>query len=397
MSRERYGSGTIRERSPGVFELRVYVGRDPETGRPKQASRIFRGSKRGAGPALARFVTEVADGEVEVRSTATVGHLLDEWMKRYVERHRARTTIDTYRVHVEKYIRPELGSIRLDKLDPYTLDRYFEDLEKVAKLSTSTVKLDHAIVSGALSQAVDWGWIKANPAKRARVREVRRESVLALSVEQLRDLYWGARANDEDMAMVIALAAFTGCRRGELCGLRWSDLDWQTGILTVDRAWVPGSGGQHLTTTKTGKGRRVFLGPEAVELVQAYYDGKRELLGTKPADDSWLLSYDGGDTPMRAKSLTAYVTNVGKKLKIPVRFHSLRHFASTELHAAGVDLPTAAAQLGHSPAVMAGTYLHTSDERGARAGAAISGVVAKALGSAPSLTPPLGSTIAQPS
>jgi integrase len=82
---------------------------------------------------------------------------------------------------------------------------------------------------------------------------------------------------------------------------------------------------------------------------------------------------------MRAKSLTAYITKLGKRVGVPVHFHQLRHFAATELNHAGVDLPTAAAQLGHSPAVMAGTYLHSSDDRGAKAGELISAVVGQAL------------------
>lgn len=380
MSRELPGTGTLRERPPGSrrWELRAYIGRDPETGRPRQASRTFRGGRRDAVNALRKLVEEVAAENVEVGTTATVGKLLDEWMTRYVKRHRARATIETYEIHVEKHIRPVLGHVRLAKLTAYTLDRYFEGLEAKG-LASSTIKLDHAIVSAALSQAVDWGWIKSNPAKRARIREAPRHAVPALTVDQLRALYWAAADEDADLAMVIALAALTGCRRGELCGLRWSDFDWQRQCLTVERAWVPGVGGQHLTTTKTGRGRTVFVGAEGVALLKRYWDTKRELLGHDPLQDGWLLSYDGGETPMRAKTLTDYVTNLGRKLKIPVHFHSLRHFASTELHAAGVDLPTAAAQLGHSPAVMAATYLHTTDDRGARAGEVISALVTAAL------------------
>lgn len=371
----------MRERPPGSgrWELRAYVGREPETGRPRQVSRIFRGGKRAANKELAALVTKVSKGEVQTGSSATFGHLLDEWMARVVERNRAKSTIETYRIHVEKYIKPELGSLKVAKLDAYTLDRYFQSLEEVVGLSASTVKLNHAVVSGALTQGVKWGWLKANPARSTTLGEVTRDNTRALTVEQLRDLYWAARDEDEDMAMVIALAALTGCRRGELCGLRWSDLDRSRQCLKVERAWVPGVGGQHLTTTKTKDSRTVFVGAEGVALLNQYFDSKRDLLGHDPGPDGWLLSLDGGETPMRAKALTAYVTRLGNKLKIPVHFHSLRHFAATEVVHAGVDLPTAAGHLGHSPQVMAGVYLHSSDERGQQAGELIGGIVAGAL------------------
>jgi integrase len=107
------------------------------------------------------------------------------------------------------------------------------------------------------------------------------------------------------------------------------------------------------------------------------------MLGHEPAADGWLLSLDGGDTPLRAKTLTEYITALGRRTKIPVRLHSLRHFRATELVHAGVDLPTAARQMGHTPAVMAETYLHTSDERGAAAGELVADVIGKALAAGP--------------
>lgn len=390
-------SGTMRERPSGSkrWELRAYVGQDPETGRPRQISRTFRGGKHEARKVLDALVHEVHEGH-HVGTTATFGKLLDEWLRNLERLGKAKTTLETYRTHVEKHIRPELGAIRLDKLTSYDLDRYFQKLETDKGLATATIKLNHAVISGALSQGVDWGWIKANPAKRARLRDTARTEAASLTVDQLRALYQAAVTEDEDMAVVIALAALTGCRRGELCGLRWDDVDWHRASLKVERAWVPSQGGQHLTTTKTTKGRTVFIGAVGVALLEAYRATKRELVGHDP--EGWLLSYDAGTTPMRAKTLTEYVMGLCRRLereareeleergedpataaRYRVHFHSLRHFAATELVHAGVDLPTAAGHLGHSPGVMAGVYLHSSDERGSQAGDLISAVVGKAL------------------
>ena len=88
----------------------------------------------------------------------------------------------------------------------------------------------------------------------------------------------GALEDDPDIAVTIALAALTGCRRGELCGLQWSDVDWDRQCLKVERAWVPGQG-QHLTTTKTGKGRTVYLGTAGAAILEGYRESKRELPG----------------------------------------------------------------------------------------------------------------------
>jgi len=390
-------AGTLRELSPSKkegsrrWEMRVFVGRDPDKtlknavgrvikqGPPIYRSRVFVGGKRAASRALEGFVKEVRESEAKsvVGTTATVGKLLDEWLRNLERLGKAQSTLETYRTHVEKHIRPGLGSIRLDRLETHDVDSYLAQLDEKG-LAPRTIKLDFSILSAALAQGVDWGWIRGNPAKRARLKSPGPAVDLALTSDQLRALYQAALAEDPDMAVTIALAAVTGCRRGELAGLRWEDLDVSRTSLRVQRAWVPGVGGQHLNeTTKTGKGRTVFVGADGVALLQRYREAKRVQLGREP--QGWLLSYDGGVTEMRCKSMTEYVSRLANKLGVPAHFHTLRHWAATELVHQGVDLPTAAAQLGHSTGVMADVYLHTSDERGSAAGNLIAAVVGKAI------------------
>lgn len=385
----------MRELSPSKrdglkrWELRVYVGRDPDKtvrdpdtgkvvkqGPPVHVSRVFRGGKREANKALDKLVAEAGRTRT-IGTTATVGRLLTEYLTNLDRLGKAQSTMETYRGHVAKHLRPGLGNIRLDRLTVHDIDRYLTNLDEGKGLAPRTIRLDHAILSAALSQAVDWGWVAANPARRARVKSAEVNRDAALTTAQLRALYQSALPDDPDMAVVIALAALTGCRRGELAGLRWEDFDSDRAALRVERAWVPGKGGQHLTTTKTGKGRTVFIGTEGVALLKQYRAAKAEQIGREP--EGWLLSYNGGATAMRAKGMSAYVTRLAKRLGVPVHFHTLRHWAATELVHQGVDLPTAAGQLGHSTGVMASTYLHTSDARGTAAGELIAAVVGRAM------------------
>lgn len=387
-------TGSIRELAPSKrtgekrWELRVFVGRDPDkavrdpaTGRvvkqgpPVHLTKVFHGGKREAARELAKMAT-TAHSERRVGPTATVGKLLTEWLGNLERQGRARSTIDTYTVHVEKHLRPALGATRLDKLTPHDVDTYLGHLAAKG-LSPRTIATDHAILSAALTQGVAWGWLASNPATRAKVPTDRSEAP-SITVEQLARLYAAALQDDPDMAVTIALAAITGCRRGELAGLRWEDLDHERATLRVERAWVPGAGGQYLNAfTKTGTRRTVAIGLQGVQLLNGYRRLLVERMGTEP--DGWLLSYDGGATPMRAKSMTEYVTRLAKKLGITAHFHTLRHFTATELVGAGVDLAVAARQLGHSPQVMAATYLHADDGRSAAAGELIAGLVGKAL------------------
>ena len=95
------------------------------------------------------------------------GKLLDEWMDKVIRKRRARSTIDTYDAHPEKWIRPALGDKPLSKLTAHDLDTYFSDLGEKG-LAGGTIKLEHAIIRSALSQAEAWEWIKGNPAKRSK-------------------------------------------------------------------------------------------------------------------------------------------------------------------------------------------------------------------------------------
>lgn len=391
-------NGSMRELAPSKrtgerrWELRVYVGRDPdktvrdpETGRivkqgpPVHLSKVFKGGKREAARELAKMATEAHQGS-RVGPTATVSKLLNEWMANLGRQGKAPSTLETYATHVDKHIRPGLGAVRLDKLTTHDVDRYLGSLADKKGLAPRTIRLDHAILSAALAQGVDWGWLPANPAKAAKLASDHTEAP-SITVDQLRQLYTAALADDPDMAIVIALGALTGCRRGELAGLRWEDLDRERATLRVERAWVPGKGGQHLNAfTKTKKARTVHIGAAGVALLDRYRQVLRErMAGAEPS--GWLLSYNGGETPMRAKSMTEYITRLAKRLGITAHFHTMRHFAASELVGAGVDLAVAARQLGHSPQVMAATYLHADDGRGAAAGELISGVVAGALAS----------------
>jgi integrase len=140
---------------------------------------------------------------------------------------------------------------------------------------------------------------------------------------------------DVVVAMAIAMAALTGARRGELCGMKWSDIDPVTCSITIERQWVPGKGGQYLAPPKSEEGvRTIVLGHLGLDLIERYRDIMRDLLRREP--DGWLLSYDAGVTPMRAKALGQAITDLGNGLGLKVTTHSFRRVSATQLVAAGL-------------------------------------------------------------
>jgi len=121
-----YGAGSMSERpaGSGVWRLRVYLGRDPLTGRPVQRQSTFRGSKTKAQRELAKLTADAAAGKFD-RTTASVGQLLDKWLT-HIEPMRRPSTVAGYRAKIDHAIRPALGDVPLSKLTAAELDRLTE-------------------------------------------------------------------------------------------------------------------------------------------------------------------------------------------------------------------------------------------------------------------------------
>ena len=133
-------------------------------------------------------------------------------------------------------------------------------------------------------------------------------------------------------------------------------------LITIERQWVPGKGGQYLAPPKSEEGvRSIVLGQLGLDLLERYRDIMRDMLRREP--DGWLLSYDAGVTPMRAKALGQAITDLGKGLGLQVTTHSFRRVSATQVVAAGVDVDTAARRLGHTKEVMSASYVLGTDDR----------------------------------
>lgn len=352
------GEGTIEHRGGDRWRLRVYTGK--VDGTPQQVSRtVHAANKTAALRQLRQFVTEIDSGKIVPGAgpRSTVEVVLNKWLDHLATTGKAQTTLETYRLLVDKHLIPALGHLELRSVGPYELDAYY--LACSAKgTAPRTIRLRHFILSAAFTQAVKWGWIDKNPAAYATPPRVPRGIKFIPEVAQVRALLDGA-GDDEDLKTAVALASLTGARRGELCGLRWSDVDWVAGTLLIERQRVPVKGGQRTAPLKHGERRTVHLGPLGMEVLRLYKatTGERARgFGIEPDWQGWLLSADCGRTPTRAQTLSEAITDLGKRVGVPVTTHAFRRFAATQMVGAGVDVRTAAGRLGHTPEMLLRVY-----------------------------------------
>ncbi len=393
MARREYGSGSLRERSPGVWLLRVYAGKDPLTGKPRQIARtVHTKKKQEARAALKALLAEVGQGRHEGTS-GTFGSLLDKWLAHKESNGKlAPTSLETYRQHVDKRIAPALGDVKLSDLSPYHLDRFYASLREDG-LSGRTVRLIHWIISGALTQGVKWRWLSRNAAQGAEPGEIKREELVLPSPAQLQQLVAKAQAEgDDDLAFLIAIAALTGLRRGEVCGLQWRDVDWAQGVLTVERSIKVVGSGQEEGPPKNKKKRLVVLSQAALAVLKSYWALQQSRLSffgrEQLEEDGWVFSHNCGQDELKLKRVSEAVAALGRRLEPPVdvHLHLMRHFAATQL-AGKADSKTVADQLGHDPGVLLDVYSHAVPERAREAAAHLADVAALPIAEAASSWP----------
>jgi len=316
---------------------------------------------------LAKMVTDVAAGRLTAHTT-TVAQLLERWLTHLESLGRSPTTMRKYRDIAGRTVIPAIGSVRLDKLTASQLDALYASLTAKGNKPT-TVRRVHALIGASLHQAERWGLVETNVSKRATPPPIHQERVKPPSPDEVLAIIEAGEQIDPSLARMLLIAALTGCRRGELCGLRWDDLDTQSNTLTVTRSvYETAGGGWGVKGTKTHQERRIGLGSLAVETFQAqreWVDDLAARLDLTPEPDGFIFSPSPvGSEPVRPDVLTRFLTRAAKKAGVKTHLHALRHFAATQGIGSGADPVVVAGRLGHrDPSITLRVYAHALEQR----------------------------------
>ncbi len=374
--------GTKQERSPGVWRLRVFMGTDPVTGNPRQATRTFRGTKKQADSALAELVRDLGKG-VFASDTSTLSEFLDRWLDNIAST-KSPTTIRGYRGKIKR-IDQRLGNVRLAKLTAQHLDRAYREWLDEGLHPTSVHHL-HGVLSAALNQAVRWSAVPHAVTGAASPPPLRVGPKSIPSPGTVQRLIAGAEDRGQPvLAAAIAVAATTGARRGELLGIRWSDIDLDDGILHIRRAVKHADGsGWVVGPTKTHAQRRIALDGFSVQVLRRHLDAALRRAGEACVafdPGGYVFTFDpSGETPMKPDSLGQAFSRLCAKERVSgVSLHTLRHFSASVLVASGRDVRTIAGRLGHADATTTlGVYAYMVEGRDRDAAEFIGRLVATA-------------------
>ncbi len=224
----------------------------------------------------------------------------------------------------------------------------------------------------SLEQARRWGLIARNPAVDATPPPQRRREVGPPTVAQVQRLIDAARDDDPDFATYLWVLAATGCRRGEACALRWTDIDLERGEVAIRRSMSQVGEELWEKDTKTHQSRRMAIDDGTVDVLRTHRLRQRELalaLGVTVADDA-LLFRDADRRSWRPDVCTNRFGRLRAALGLErVRLHDLRHFVASVLGDGGVPIATISSRLGHRDiATTLNLYTHAlpaTDQRAA--------------------------------
>lgn len=332
----------MTERAPGRWRLQATAPPDPD-GKRLRLSRTVDGTRADAREALQRFVVETGAG-LHGGATTTVGSLLDQFLATSTA---APTTLADWESVTRQHLKPSLGDLELWRLTARHCDQLYARMT-ARGLGPSRVRCAHVVLHRAIAQAVRWGWLARNPVSAATRPAVPRVPISPPPIEQVRSLLAAAADTDAALACWLQIAVATGARRGEICGLRWSDIDLDDSSVRIQRSVsATRKVGLTIKTTKTGNVRLVSLTTQAVAAL-------REHLRTNDLardGDAFVFSSDAdGARPWRPDLVTRRWERLRKKAHVAerIRIHDLRHFVATELLGAGIDARTVANRLGHA-------------------------------------------------
>ena len=356
------GEGNIRKRKDGRWEGRFTAGHDPVTG--KQIFKNVLGKTQAeVKEKLARALVEA--GQVDFTKTGqyTVGTWMDTWFENVAKVKVRPSSHQTYKGYIDNHIKPSIGNIPLEKLTTMDLQKFYRKLltkgrverveskEQPKGLSAKTVRNINQVISSAMDFAVAQKIISENPCKAVTLPKLEHKEMQTIPAEQLQTFLQEAKATGVYEMYYIELA--TGLRRGELLGLKWTDIDWKNGIIKVRRqvARVDGQIVEAPLKTKNSY-RAVSISPQAIEVLR---EQKRK------TNDTYVFPSPNGG-PISPDSVNNMLKRVLERAGIPkVRFHDLRHTFATIALQNGVDIKTVSGMLGHfSAGFTLDTYAHVT-------------------------------------
>lgn len=349
MTKRSHGEGTIYKRSNGTYLAQVTI-------EGKRVSKTFK-LRKDAQDWITTISGQVRQGLTYNSARTTVEELIQEWLELKATKLRTATQ-ESYRRAARLYIIPALGRLKLQEVTAARIQKFYADLDKRG-IGKRTIENTHIVFYGFLKHAHHLGLVAQNWAEFVEVPRPGKTEMQVWDESQVSQFLQFVNADP-----FYRLAFATGMRRGELIGLQWKDIDWETGMLHVRRqVYRPEGGGFFFQTPKTERGKRgIRLGRGMLDALRYHYNYTIPQMRAIAGDD-WqeydLIFPSSRGTPRNGMNILKEFQELTKKAGLPqIRFHDIRHTAASIMLLHGEPPVRVAAILGQSVQVLLSTYAH---------------------------------------
>ena len=352
MSKKRsQGEGSIFQRKDGLWEAQITI-------QGKHVAKYFH-SQSECREWLKASRAQVENGLTLSGAQTTMARFLSEWLVATGSSIRPKTFIQ-YQQIVRQHIVPTLGNIKLKDIRPDHIQALYNQKNKEG-MSNRTLLLVHAVLHRAFNQALKWGIVIRNPVQAVNRPKFKHKEMKTLTDSQVRTLL--SYAVTSRFEVLYWLAVTTGLRRGELLGLKWSDLDWANHRIRVQRQLQRLPSGLEFSEPKSSAGKRVIaVGDSTIAGLRKHvgFQSKER----QEAEEAWhendLIFPSPIGTPMDPDNMCHEFKRLLVEAGLPdIRFHDLRHTAATLMLQQGVHPKIVQERLGHSDiSLTLGTYSH---------------------------------------
>ena len=340
--------GSIFQRKDGRWAAFITTGRDA-VGRQKK--RWFYGkTRKEVQEQLTKVLAEAQQGMPIDPTKQTVGQFLTQWLEDTVKGSCAPKTYLRYESSVRVHIIPALGQIPLAKLSPQHLQHFYREKQKAGE--NDKAHKCHAVLRRALNMAVRWGLIPRNPATLVDPPRVERKEMQILTPEEVNRLLDAAQ--DDRYSAFYVVAVTCGLRLGELLGLKWSDVNLNTGAVHISRQlqWIKGEGPRFKEPKTKGSRRTIYLPDLALNALKEHRKKQIEerlRLGEIWQDNDLVFPSEIG-TPANPSNIYKWSFHpILEKARLPkIRVHDLRHTCASLLLLQGENPRVVQELLGHS-------------------------------------------------
>lgn len=343
--------GYFRKRG-GKWSFTLDIGRDPVTNKRKQKTASGFKTKKEAERACAEMITEIERGNISVSTTNdTLGLFIKDFLENTIKHEVSKNTFMSQRGYVHNHIIPKIGDIRLQKLTPKDVQRFYNTLMEEG-VSPGTIHNIGNLLGKTLRIAAEWGFITKNVATVVKKPTYKQPKMKAWTQEEV-DLFL-EKTRDSRFHAAYVIALTTGMRFGEICALSWDDIDTKNNVIHVNKTVVYADKTIYIQeSTKTGLARNITI----PKFVVSYL--KKRKLEQLPNPLNLVVPGVKNNIVYNSAFNKTFLDDINGAGVPRIRVHDMRHTHASHLLQNGENIKVVSERLGHATVTTTlNTYAH---------------------------------------